>query len=72
MCRSIRCSFSFLFFDESNVSKQNSPRSESAFCGVTFGAILFVYVPYKDAILIWIKATRSVSRQRFKAKQRIA
>ena len=33
------------FFNENNVSKQNSPRWEAAFCGVTSGAILFAYVP---------------------------
>ena len=33
------------FFDETRVSKQNSPRSDAAFCGVTSGAILFAYVP---------------------------
>ena len=34
-----------LFFDEIPLSKQNSPRWDAAFCGVTSGAILFAYVP---------------------------
>ena len=33
------------FFDEILVSKQNSPRWDAAFCGVTSEAILFAYVP---------------------------
>ena len=33
------------FFDEIHVSQQNSPRWDADFCGVTFGAILFAYVP---------------------------
>ena len=33
------------FFDEFPVSKQNSPRWDGAFYGVTPGAIMFVYVP---------------------------
>ena len=33
------------FFDEVPLSKQNSPRRDAAFCGVTSGAILFDYVP---------------------------
>ena len=33
------------FFDENHVSKQNRPRLDAAFCGVTFEAILFAYVP---------------------------
>ena len=55
--RGIRSNFSFLFhfFDEYTVSKQNSPRWDAAFCGVTSGAILFAYVPLKDARLIWVK-----------------
>ena len=35
------------FFDENSLSKQNSTRWDAAFCGVTFGAILFAYVLYK-------------------------
>ena len=35
----------FLFFYEYPLSKQNSPRWDTAFCGVTSGAILFAYVP---------------------------
>ena len=31
-------------FDEKSLSKQNSPRWDAAFCGVTSGAILFAYV----------------------------
>ena len=37
-----------LFFDENHISKQNSPRWDAAFCGVTSGAILFAYVPYVE------------------------
>ena len=33
------------FFDEIQVSKQNGPRWDAAFCGVTSRAILFAYVP---------------------------
>ena len=33
------------FFDENKLSKQNSPRWDAAFCGVTSGAILFAFVP---------------------------
>ena len=33
------------FFDDIPLSKQNSPRWDAAFCGVTSGAILFAYVP---------------------------
>ena len=33
------------FSDDIPLSKQNSPRWDSAFCGVTSGAILFAYVP---------------------------
>ena len=32
-------------FDEISLSKQNSPRWDAAFCGVTSWAILFAYVP---------------------------
>ena len=35
----------FSFFDEIHVNKQNSPRRDAAFCGVTSGSILFAYVP---------------------------
>ena len=35
------------FFDEISLSKETSPRWDAAFCGVTFGAILFAYVPQK-------------------------
>ena len=37
----LNCLFSF------SQSKQNSPRWDAAFCGVTSGAILFAYVPRK-------------------------
>ena len=40
--RGIRSKFSS---DENHLSKQNSPRWDAAFCGVTSGAILFAYVP---------------------------
>ena len=33
------------FINENPLSKQNSPRWDAAFCGVTSGAILFAYVP---------------------------
>ena len=40
------CFLNFIqFFDENSLSKQNSPRYDAAFCGVTSGAILFAYVP---------------------------
>ena len=39
--------FFISFFDEFPVNKQNSPRSDTAFCGVTSGDILFAYVPLK-------------------------
>ena len=35
------------FFDEISLCKQNSPRWEAAFCGVTSWAMLFAYVPQK-------------------------
>ena len=37
--------FSFSFFNEISLCKQNSPRWDAAFCGVTSGAILFAYFP---------------------------
>ena len=43
--RGISCNFSF--FDEIPVSKQNMPRWDAAFCGVTSGATLFAYVTQK-------------------------
>ena len=44
--RDIMSDFEFYsFFDEIPLSKQNSPRWDAAFCGVTSGAILFAYVP---------------------------
>ena len=45
-------SFLFHFFDECHVSKQNSPRWDAVFSGATFVAILFAYLPKKDARLI--------------------
>ena len=48
--RGIMSVFVFIFtsfFYENPVSKQNSPRWEAAFCGVTSGAILFAYVTEK-------------------------
>ena len=47
--RGSRSSFFFFisFFNENLLSKQNSPRWDRAFCGVTSWAILFVYVPQK-------------------------
>ena len=38
----------YLFFDEISLCKQNSPRWDAAFCGVTSGAMLFAYVPQKE------------------------
>ena len=35
------------FFDGNQNSKENSPRWDAAFCGVTSGGILFAYVPLK-------------------------
>ena len=35
----------YSFFDENHVSKQNSPRWDAVFCGVSSGAILFAFVP---------------------------
>ena len=32
-------------FDKNRVRKENSPRLDATFCGDTFGAILFAYVP---------------------------
>ena len=45
--RGIRSDFYFLslFFDKITLCKQNCPRWDAAFCGVSSGAILFVYVP---------------------------
>ena len=39
--------FFYLIFDEISLCKQNSPRWDAAFCGVTSGAILFAYVTEK-------------------------
>ena len=42
-------------FDEIFVSKENSPKLEAAFCGVTSGAILFALLSHKnDARLICV------------------
>ena len=35
----------YFIFYEKHVCKENSPRWDAAFCGVTSGAILFTYVP---------------------------
>ena len=45
--RGIRSDFEFLFlfFDDIPLSKQNSPRWDATFSGVTSGAILFAFVP---------------------------
>ena len=47
--RGVMCDFYFFFsfLDEISLCKQNSPRWEAAFCGVTSGAMLFAYVPQK-------------------------
>ena len=67
--RDIRSIFFFiyiLFFDEIHVSKQNSPSWDAAYCGVTSGAILFAYVPKKDARLIWVNnRLNSAGRQTY-------
>ena len=39
--------FSISSFDEISLCKQNSPRWDAAFCGVTSGAMLFAYVQQK-------------------------
>ena len=47
--RGIRSIFFFIFislFDENDFSKQNNPKWDAAFFGVTSGAILFAYVLY--------------------------
>ena len=36
--------FYIQFFDKNSISKQNSPRWDATFCGITSGAILFAYV----------------------------
>ena len=44
--RGVRSVLIFIsFIDKIPPSKQNSPRWDAAFCGVTSGAILFAYVP---------------------------
>ena len=47
--RGIRSDFLFFisFFDEISLFKQNSPRWDTAFYGITSGAILFAYGPTK-------------------------
>ena len=48
------------FFDGNHVSKQNSPRLDSAFCGVTSGAILFAFFPYKGhQAYVLVKTSKS-------------
>ena len=43
--REIRSDFELIqVFNEISPRKQDSPRGDAAFCGVTFGAILFAYV----------------------------
>ena len=37
--------FNFLF-NNNRLWKQNSPRGDVAFCGVSSGAVLLAYVPY--------------------------
>ena len=45
--RGVRNDFYFLsdFFYEISLCKQNSPRWDAVFCGVTSGAMLFAYAP---------------------------
>ena len=45
--RGVRSDFYFFisFFEEISLCKQNSPRWDAAFCDVTSGAMMFVYVP---------------------------
>ena len=38
------------FFHEISLCKQNSPRWDAAFCGITSGAILFANVPHQAYI----------------------
>ena len=46
--RGYRNDLSFIpFFNEIPLSKQNRPRSDAAFCGITSGALVFAYVPQK-------------------------
>ena len=56
--RGIRSDFLLFipFFDEITFSKQNSPRWDAAFCGVTSGAIDYCLPMFnkKDARLIWV------------------
>ena len=40
--------WSTFIFRGVSLCKQNSPRWDAAFCGVTSGAMLFAYVPQKD------------------------
>ena len=43
------------FFDENHVSKQNSPRWDAAFCGVTPEGLFCLPMSHnKDARLIWV------------------
>ena len=56
----------FLFVDKFPASKQNSPRWDATFCGVTSGVILFAYVHKKGARLIWAK---SLNQTIFKDKK---
>ena len=44
-----------LIVDENSLSKQNSPRWDAAFCGVTSGAILFCMSLIRDARLNHLK-----------------
>ena len=39
--------FFISFIDEIPLYKQNSPRWDAAFCGVTSGSMLYAYVPQK-------------------------
>ena len=43
--------FFISFFNENCVSKQNSPRWDAVFCGITSGAILFPYISHKKDVL---------------------
>ena len=49
--RGVRSDFYFFlsdFCDEISLGKQNSPRWDAAFCGITSAAMPFAYVPQND------------------------
>ena len=52
--KGVRSDFNFLFFDEIPLSKQNSPRWDAAFGGVTSGTILFLPMSHKKATRLYL------------------